>query len=80
LSFTDQATSDFLDQLKTFDKKVTFVFYGDHLPGLYPESDFVTDPSAQYKTDYFECTNFETQDYHYDLVKSIDKNALMLET
>ncbi|HFI0935309.1 TPA: LTA synthase family protein [Streptococcus suis] len=80
LSFTDQATRDFLDQLKTLDKKVTVVFYGDHLPGLYPESAFVTDPSLQYKTDYFVWSNFETEDYHYDLVNSSDMNALMLET
>ncbi|NQP30664.1 LTA synthase family protein [Streptococcus suis] len=80
LSFTDQATRDFLDQLKTLDKKVTVVFYGDHLPGLYPESAFVTDPSAQYKTDYFVWSNFETEDYHYDLINSSDMNALMLET
>lgn len=80
LSFTDQATRDFLDQLKTLDKKVTVVFYGDHLPGLYPESAFVTDPSLQYKTDYFVWSNFETEDYYYDLVNSSDMSALMLET
>ncbi len=80
LSFTDQATRDFLNQLRQLDKKVTVVFYGDHLPGLYPESAFVTDPSLQYKTDYFIWSNFETEDYHYDLVNSSDMNALMLET
>lgn len=80
LSFTDQATRDFLDQLKQLDKKVTVVFYGDHLPGLYPESAFVTDSSVQYKTDYFIWSNFETEQYHYDLVNSSDMNALMLET
>ncbi|HFR3766859.1 TPA: LTA synthase family protein [Streptococcus suis] len=80
LSFTDQSTRDFLDQLKQLDQKVTVVFYGDHLPGLYPESAFVTDPSLQYKTDYFIWSNFETEDRHYELVNSSDMNALMLET
>lgn len=80
LSFTDQATRDFLDQLKKLDKKVTVVFYGDHLPGLYPESAFVTDPSQRYKTDYFIWSNFETEKHHYELVNSSDMNALMLET
>lgn len=80
LSITDQDTRAFLDQLKALDKKVTVVFYGDHLPGLYPESAFATDPSAQYKTDYFIWSNFETEDYHYELINSSDLNALMLET
>ncbi len=40
----------------------------------------MTDPSVQYKTDYFVWSNFETEDYHYDLVNSSDMNALMLET
>ncbi|MDQ8765131.1 sulfatase-like hydrolase/transferase, partial [Streptococcus ruminantium] len=80
LSFTDQATRDFLEQLKKLDKKVTVVFYGDHLPGLYPESAFVTDPSQRYKTDYFIWSNFETEKHHYELVNSSDMNALMLET
>lgn len=80
LSFTDQATRDFLDQLKRLDQKVTVVFYGDHLPGLYPETAFASDPSLQYKTDYFIWSNYETEDYHYDLVNSSDMTALMMET
>lgn len=80
LSFTDQATRDFLDQLKRLDQKVTVVFYGDHLPGLYPETAFASDPSLQYKTDYFIWSNYETEDYHYDLVNSSDMTSLMMET
>lgn len=80
LSFTDQATRDFLDQLKQLEQKVTVVFYGDHLPGLYPESAFVTAPNTQYETDYFIWSNFDTEDYHYELINSSDMTALMLET
>ena len=32
---TDSATQDFLEKLSKIDKKITVVFYGDHLPGLY---------------------------------------------
>lgn len=80
LSQTDKATQAFLDQLKQLDQKVTLVFFGDHLPGLYPESTFAADPSLQYKTDYFIWSNFETQAYHYELIGPSDLNALMLET
>lgn len=40
----------------------------------------MTDPSAQYKTDYFVWSNFDTAKYNYELVNSSDMNALMLET
>lgn len=36
LSNTDTATREFLDSLQKIEKKITVVFYGDHLPGLYP--------------------------------------------
>ena len=34
LSQTDTATQSFLESLSKIDKKITVVFYGDHLPGL----------------------------------------------
>lgn len=36
LSYTDQATAEFLNQLNHIDRPITVVFYGDHLPGIYP--------------------------------------------
>ncbi|WEM62523.1 sulfatase-like hydrolase/transferase [Streptococcus parauberis] len=44
LSYTDIYTKQFLDALSKVDKKVTVVFYGDHLPGLYPDSVFKQNP------------------------------------
>ncbi|MGT2716312.1 LTA synthase family protein [Streptococcus respiraculi] len=76
---TDQATKKFLDELSKVDKKVTVVFYGDHLPGLYPQSTFSKNPDSQYLTDYFIWSNFETPKLDYPLVNSSDFTALMLE-
>lgn len=80
LSFTDTATEQFLEKLKYIDKDITVVFYGDHLPGLYPESTFADDPTLQYKTDYFIWSNYDMEMKHYPLVNSSDLTALMLET
>ena len=79
LSQTDTATKDFLDQLSKIDKKITVVFYGDHLPGLYPQSIFDSNPESQYLTDYFIWSNFETPKLDYPLVNSSDFTALALE-
>ncbi|MFA9468051.1 LTA synthase family protein [Streptococcus sp. E24BD] len=57
LSHTDLATKDFLEKLSTFDQTVTVVFYGDHLPGLYPLDIFKDQPDNQHLTDYFIWTN-----------------------
>lgn len=80
LSYTDTATAQFLERLKAIDKDITVVFYGDHLPGLYPESTFDADPSLQYKTDYFIWSNYDTEMKHYPLVNSSDLTALMFES
>ncbi|MEW4353999.1 LTA synthase family protein [Streptococcus pneumoniae] len=76
---TDQATKQFLDELSKIDKKITVVFYGDHLPGIYPQSAFSKNPDSQYLTDYFIWSNFETPKLDYPLVNSSDFTALMLE-
>ncbi|WP_303975312.1 LTA synthase family protein, partial [Streptococcus merionis] len=58
LKDTDTMTKDFLDVLSHKDKNITVVFYGDHLPGLYPSSVFNGNPNNQYQTDYFVWSNF----------------------
>ena len=35
ISYTDQATATFLDQLNMIEQPITVIFYGDHLPGIY---------------------------------------------
>ena len=78
LSYTDSSTAEFLQQLQGIDKKITVVFYGDHLPGLYPQSIFKDDPESQYLTDYFIWSNYDTAKYDYPLVNSSDFPAELL--
>ena len=79
LTFTDTATQSFLESLSKIDKKITVVFYGDHLPGLYPESVFKNNPESQYQTDYFIWSNFDAPKLNYPLVNSSDFSALVFE-
>lgn len=79
LTFTDTATQSFLESLSKIDKKITVVFYGDHLPGLYPESAFKDNPESQYQTDYFIWSNFDAPKLNYPLVNSSDFSAMFFE-
>ena len=79
LSQTDTATQSFLESLSKIDKKITVVFYGDHLPGLYPESAFKNNPESQYQTDYFIWSNFDAPKLNYPLVNSSDFSAMVFE-
>lgn len=76
---TDAATQSFLESLSKIDKKITVVFYGDHLPGLYPESAFKDYPEGQYQTDYFIWSNFDAPKMDYPLVNSSDFSAMVFE-
>lgn len=78
LTHTDTATKNFLEALKRVDQKVTVVFYGDHLPGFYPESTFTSQPESQYQTDYFIWSNWETESLDYPLLNSSDFTAALL--
>lgn len=75
---TDLETNNFLKKLEKLDKKVTVVFYGDHLPGLYPQSIFVSKPEAQYQTDYFIWSNYQTSKLNYTNVSASDFPAELL--
>lgn len=79
LTFTDTATQSFLESLSKIDKKITVVFYGDHLPGLYPESAFKNNPESQYQIDYFIWSNFDAPKLNYPLVNSSDFSAMVFE-
>lgn len=78
LSYTDSYTKAFLEQLKQIDKHVTVVFYGDHLPGFYPDSVFKGDESIKFKTDYFIWSNYQSKKLDYPLVNSSDFTAELL--
>ncbi len=75
---TDKVTKDFLDKLSAMEKKITVVFYGDHLPGLYPESIFENNSDSKYLTDYFIWSNKDNQKLNFPLVNSSDFSAELL--
>ena len=79
LTHTDKSTMEFLEKLKNIDKKITVVFYGDHLPGLYPPSIFANNPSLQYETDYFIWSNFQEKKINYNFVGASDFIAELFE-
>ena len=53
-------------------------FYGDHLPGFYPQESFIDNPAGQYQTDYFIWSNYSTDVLSYPLVNSSDFPAELL--
>ncbi|MFC3927950.1 LTA synthase family protein [Streptococcus caprae] len=79
LYHTDIATNDFLESLKQIEQDVTVVFYGDHLPGFYPNYAFNDNPSNQYLTDYFIWSNHQTNKLDYEVVNSSDFIAELFE-
>lgn len=78
LSYTDVSTKNFLESLQKINKKITVVFYGDHLPGIYSQEVFEDNPDLQYQTPYFIWSNFETEKLNYPFVKSSDFTAELL--
>lgn len=79
LRHTDTATKEFLEKLKTIDKEITVVFYGDHLPGFYPLSVFTEQPNLQFETDYFIWSNKNNIKAEHPMVNSSDFGAALLE-
>ncbi|NEG69434.1 sulfatase-like hydrolase/transferase [Bifidobacterium sp. BRDM6] len=58
LSYTDEATKEFLDELDKIDKPITVIFYGDHLPGIYKTAgEDSANSIALHETDYFIWSN-----------------------
>lgn len=58
INWTDQETTNFLDQLDQMDKPITVIFYGDHLPGIYATADEdKNNKTILHETDYFIWSN-----------------------
>lgn len=57
ISKTDEATKNFIDQINQINKPITVVWYGDHLPGVYPTLDAQKDALTMHETDYFVYSN-----------------------
>lgn len=58
LNYTDQSTIDFLNSLNGINRPITVLFYGDHLPGIYPTA--YSDKNnilGLHETDYFIWSN-----------------------
>ncbi|MGT2934887.1 LTA synthase family protein [Streptococcus castoreus] len=79
LTFTDTETRIFLEKLAKIDKPISVVFYGDHLPGLYPDSAFDNHIENKYLTDYFIWSNFTSDKKEHPLVNSSDFTAALFE-
>lgn len=58
ISYTDQATTTFLDQLNMIEQPITVIFYGDHLPGIYaPAAKYKENQLTLHESDYFIWSN-----------------------
>ncbi|HFQ3425504.1 TPA: sulfatase-like hydrolase/transferase [Streptococcus equi subsp. zooepidemicus] len=79
LSITDKSTKAFLSALEKVDKPITVVFYGDHLPGFYPDQVFKNDEEIKYLTDYFIWSNHQANKLARPRVNSSDFTSLLLE-
>jgi len=59
LAYTDHAVSRLVRNLRRSEEKTVVVFYGDHLPGLYPDSVFEANSTrALHETPFFVWSNF----------------------
>lgn len=84
LHYTDQAVKNFIEKLDSIEKPITYVFYGDHLPGIYWDSNPAKYNSVFHETDYFIYSNkyarehLNTRTYSsYDLVSPTDFMSLV---
>lgn len=80
INTTDKATQEFLNQLEKIDKKITVVFYGDHLPSIYTAENFQKSPITQYETDYFIWTNQGNASNSHENINSAEFTPKLLET
>lgn len=59
LMHTDRALGQFIGRLRRSPEKTVVVFYGDHLPGVYPNSVFAANTArAMHQTPFFVWANF----------------------
>ncbi len=58
LSYTDTAVKKFIKEIDSINKPITFIWYGDHLPGgIYNGLDVTKNNVALHETDYFIYSN-----------------------
>jgi len=80
LTYTDRAVKDLIDGLRRSDEKTVVVFYGDHLPGLYPDSVFARNSlRTMHETPFFVWANFPGQNAPQPTTSPIHFMDLALE-
>lgn len=83
VSYTDEATKNFLESLDKVDKPVTVVWYGDHLPGIYGHVSMNRYGVKLHETDYWIYSNKAAAGHgkrltHSELVSPNDFPAMAL--
>ncbi len=57
IHYTDEAVKKFIKEIDQINKPITFVFYGDHLPGIYSGVDMSLEGLKLHQPDYFIYSN-----------------------
>lgn len=65
LSLTSHFTAQFLKKLDTYQRPITVVWYGDHLPGIYNGVNMAQNYIALHETDYFIYSNAYARKHGY---------------
>lgn len=65
LHYTDQALRQFIQAIDKLDYPVTFVWYGDHLPGLYNGDSMARNGLQLHETDYLIYSNRYSREHGY---------------
>ncbi|MBC2181716.1 LTA synthase family protein [Listeria booriae] len=80
IKYSDDALTDFITQLKHLDKKTMVVFWGDHLPSVFPE-EIVNQNTERtmHETPMFMYANFDLPKKDYGTISPIYFAPKMLE-
>lgn len=82
ISDTDKETQNFLEKLQKINKKITLVFYGDHLSNVFPTDypSLKAEPLKAYQTDYFIWTNTGNAHNTQEEINAAEFAPALLET
>lgn len=72
ISLTSKYTQQFLDQLDKYQRPITLVWYGDHLPGIYSGVDMNKNYIRLHESDYFIYSNRYARQHGYSFGKQKD--------
>ena len=80
LTYTDHAVQELIDGLSGLDEPTVVVFYGDHLPGSYPDDVFnANGRPAMHETPFFVWANFPGEKREQPITSPIYFMDLVLE-